>query len=314
MELAVKIEASAPSNIALIKYMGKTSMQNNLPSNPSLSFTLEHLRSFVTIEPAGDRDLWAPLEGLPRLSLSDAGEAKFLGHFARLKEHWKIPEYYTVRSANNFPSDCGLASSAASFAALTLAVYELAKRKSLVGEVSPQDLSRLARQGSGSSCRSLFTPWALWRDDGAEKAGIDWHLDHAVLVVNEGKKQVSSSQAHIRVSSSLLYPGRIARAEARLSELSSALQARSWRQCFELCWAEFQDMHALFETSRPSFGYLTPESQRALAHLRQIWHETDDGPLVTMDAGANVHLLIRPEQTTKANQWLQGWNAIKSWS
>ncbi len=310
----MKIEASAPSNIALIKYMGKSSAQNNMPTNASLSFTLEHLRSFVTLELAHDRDQWAPLEGLPEIKLSDSGQAKFLNHFARLKEQWKIPAHYTVRSANNFPADCGLASSASSFAALTLAVYELAKRMSLTPELGQVELSRLSRLGSGSSCRSLFSPWALWRDDGAEKSAIGWHLDHAVILVSEGKKQVSSSQAHIRVSNSLLYNGRSERAEARLSELTSALQARSWRQCFELCWSEFQDMHALFETSRPAFGYMTSESQRVLAHLRQIWQETDDGPLVTMDAGANIHLLIRPEQSARANQWLQGLNCIKSWS
>jgi diphosphomevalonate decarboxylase len=314
MELDVKIEASAPSNIALIKYMGKTAASGNLPTNASLSFTLEHLRSFVTLEPAETRDEWRPLEGLPVLALSDTGREKFLAHFARLKGHWQIPGFYNVRSGNNFPSDCGLASSASSFAALTRATYELARCLERVGEVSPVELSRLSRGGSGSSCRSLFSPWALWRGEGAEPLTIDWPLQHAVIVVHGGKKAVSSSQAHARVSSSLLFEGRPERAEIRLQTLIAALKGRRWQECFELCWAEFWDMHALFETSQPAFGYMTEESLKVLRQLREVWTQTGDGPVVTMDAGANIHLLLRPEQTAEAERWLAGLTALKSWS
>lgn len=310
----MKVEASLPSNIALIKYMGKTDSQSNLPTNASLSFAVEHLRSFVTIEPSKNEDAWAPLEGLAPLDLSAAGQAKFLNHFARLKELWKIPGFYLVRSANNFPSDCGLASSASSFAALTLASWELAKRTTGLPEISRGELSRLSRRGSGSSCRSFFSPWALWQSEGAEAADIDWHLDHAVIVVAGGKKAVPTSQAHLRVSSSALFPGRPARAEARLTSLLSALRTRDWRECYELCWAEFWDMHALFETSQPNFGYMNEASLKALTQMRQVWAETGDGPVVTMDAGANVHLFLRPEQTAQADAWLQGWTTIKSWS
>jgi diphosphomevalonate decarboxylase len=71
----MKVEASAPSNIALIKYMGKTLATGNIPTNASLSYTLEHLRSFVTLESAG-ADSWQPLAGLPELKLSQAGQDK----------------------------------------------------------------------------------------------------------------------------------------------------------------------------------------------------------------------------------------------
>src|SRR5690349_16799169 len=99
----IRVEASAPSNIALIKYMGKTATSGNLSTNASLSYTLEHLRSFVTIEEANE-ETWAPLSGLFELNLSLTGQAKFLAHFKRLKAEWKIPGNYLLRSANNFPS------------------------------------------------------------------------------------------------------------------------------------------------------------------------------------------------------------------
>lgn len=308
----MKVEASAPSNIALIKYMGKSSTSGNLPANASISYTLEHLRSFVTLEEA-PQDSWAPLAGFSELKMSDTGRQKFLAHFARLKELWGVQGGYLIRSANNFPADCGIASSASSFAALTLASHELAMRRGLIQTLSAGELSRLSRLGSGSSCRSFFTPWALWRSEGAEPVTLNMKLQHAVVLVGEEKKAVSSSEAHLRVTSSLLYRGRTQRAEDRLRALTSALQSGSWKDAFEICWSEFWDMHVLFETSQPSFGYMNANSLQVLNQMRQIWREEGDGPLVTMDAGPNVHLLLRNEQIARAKDWLHGMNHLQSW-
>ncbi len=308
----MKIEASAPSNIALIKYMGKT--PGNRPANPSLSYTLEHLRSFVTIEPiAGERDEWRPLSGYQPISLSEKGLGKFLNHFARLKDHWRVLGAYRISSANNFPSDCGLASSASSFAALTEATYALAKATHPGLEVSNEELSVLSRQGSGSSCRSFFSPWAEWEDEGARALDLDLRLEHAVIVVDERVKEVSSSNAHELVNTSPNWVGRTSRAKERLEKLKVALRDGDWRMAFEICWDEFLDMHSLFETATPAFSYLNGGSKEVLIKLREIWGRDGDGPLITMDAGANVHILIRPDQIRAAEQWLDGFKVIKSW-
>ena len=76
----------------------------------------------------------------------------------------------------------------------------------------------------------------------------------------------------------------------------SAFRSRDWHRAFEIAWEEFQDMHALFATSRPPFGYMTPDSLRVLDVARSQWSDEKDGPLVTMDAGANVHFLFRSDQ------------------
>jgi diphosphomevalonate decarboxylase len=61
----MKIQVSSPSNIALIKYMGKIPDQGNKPTNSSLSYTLEHLRTFVdvTLKTELTEDEWKPLKG-----------------------------------------------------------------------------------------------------------------------------------------------------------------------------------------------------------------------------------------------------------
>lgn len=296
-----QVLVSAPSNIALIKYMGKIEGTGNKPTNASLSYTLENLKTFVRLtELDGDLDQWKPLvrEDLEKIDLSEKGQQRFIKHLQNLKEKWGVQKSFLVESANNFPSDCGLASSASSFAALTLAAAEMFQK------LNPQPwgadkkvLSELSRQGSGSSCRSLFSPWALWKEEYAQPMNLPvQNLHHIVVVVEASKKEVSSSEAHKLVTTSPRFHGRPERAELRLVDLSQALQFNDWHMARQIVWDEFIDMHRLFETSQPAFSYMTEASRAVLEDCQKFWNKWQDGPLVTMDAGANVHMLFRNDQ------------------
>jgi diphosphomevalonate decarboxylase len=264
----------------------------------------------VRISPINsDLDQWSSLQGdaLLPLELSQKSKDRFLNHFKSLKTKLQIKGSFLVESANNFPADCGLASSASSFAALTQAAQELAIQQGQQ-RLEIQELAELSRQGSGSSARSFFEPWALWYSEGIRPLELPLGgLLHMVVVVEKSKKKVSSSEAHRRVSSSALYVGRRERAENRLAQLIQVFRddpyrKDQWQEAFEICWAEFWDMHALFETSHPAFGYMEPGSLEVLTAIRKYWSEHNDGPLVTMDAGANVHFLFRPDQQDIAQQ------------
>lgn len=302
------IEASAPSNIALIKYMGKLDSSANIPTNSSLSLTLDELRTFVriTLKEGQEQDLWAPLirEGLTTIELSEKSIERFLRHFQNLKNEWGIEKCFLIESANNFPADCGLASSASSFAALTKAAVETFQKLSPKEDVGVIEQAEYSRKGSGSSCRSFFGPFALWHKEGVRPLEFPvGPILHQVIVVESGKKTVSSSEAHKRVTQSPLFDGRPLRAEKRLSELLEAFRTENWNNAFEICWTEFWDMHALFETCTPSFGYMEPGTLDVLREVRNQWRKENDGPIVTMDAGANVHLLWRAEQKIKAQDF-----------
>lgn len=307
------IEASAPSNIALIKYMGKVDSQSNIPSNASLSFTLEKLRTTVTLEKIKNvADQWSPLTGndFYNLQLSEKGVQKFLNHFARLKKEFAIDGYYQVKSANNFPSDAGLASSASSFAALTEATYLLKKSTHADFTKSKTELAALSRMGSGSSCRSFFSPWSTWDDRGAREAHIPIkNLIHRAFIYETSAKKVSSSEAHQRVVMSPLFKedengiSRIDRAEIRLKNLLLAFSENNWRLAFEICWQEFWDMHELFHTCDPSFTYLTDEVCHVLKQMKEKWDREGRGPLITLDAGPNVHCLFREEDADLVGAW-----------
>lgn len=306
MDMNEWMESSAPSNIALIKYMGKLDIKSeslkNRPTNSSLSWTLQHLRTYVRIRPRADleADLWRPFvrDDLLPIELTETGLAKYLAFFAELKKEFKLKGFYEIESANNFPSDAGLASSASSFAALTKVAHAYSSKTLGHSTYTSKELSKISQKGSGSSCRSFFKTWSLWHQSGAEGIQLPIeNLHHLVVVCDTKAKSVTSSQAHLRVSTSDLFKGRPERAEERLQALITSLRGQKWRDCFQICWSEFWDMHNLFHTSKPPFMYMSDMTMKALHSLLKFWQDHDDGPLITMDAGSHIHLLFREDQT-----------------
>ena len=299
--------AQAPANIALIKYMGKSNPENNIPDNPSLSYTLNKLQSSVMLESqSGKKDLWEPLfiPGAQPFNLKVAAQERFLKHLAFLKSQFQYNGGFIVRSSNNFPHSSGLASSASSFAALTKCAVQALSELTQKPLPSIEEQARFSRLGSGSSCRSFFSPWALW--DGEQVGAIKLpytELVHHVILISHNEKEVASPEAHLRVKTSPLYATRSQRARENLKSLLHALENKDWKSAFTITWREFHDMHTLFATSQPAFNYITAESKELLNALQDFWHHHGDGPLVTMDAGPNIHLLYRKDQFDLAEQF-----------
>jgi len=292
-----------PSNIALIKYMGKIDPDKNLATNGSYSLTLPHLKTRLRCSLSHSaQDSWSQLkeDGIVPLELSEKGRGRFINFWLFLKQKFGIKGHYELKSGNNFPSDCGIASSSSSFSAITVAAYLIAVRQnsSSVQSLNLVDLAHVSRHGSGSSCRSFFKKGAYWKGQDLKSIQLSAFdgAYHLVALVETGKKRVSSSDAHKRVTSSLLFSGRTERAEVRLGQLLG--QNLTWEEIYQLCWTEFWDMHALFETSNPHFGYMTCRSLEVLSLARNFWTTYQDGPVVTMDAGANVHFIFQSRQTS----------------
>lgn len=299
--------AHAPANIALIKYMGKKDASSNNPDNSSLSYTLNNLLSTVKLEAIdASEDAWEPLltPGAPEFTLSTAGQKKFLNHLARLKKHFAYEGSFLVQSCNNFPHSSGMASSASSFAALTrcaaAALAELTQK--VIPSVDEQ--AYFSRLGSGSSCRSFYAPWSIWQENEVREIDLPYpQLLHQAIVISSEKKDVSSSDAHQRVKTSKSYETRSARAEENLSSLLNAFTNQDWTSAYQICWREFQDMHQLFNTCEEPFSYISDDSLIVLNELEQFWEKKGDGPIVTMDAGPNIHLLYRPDQLELAREF-----------
>lgn len=310
--------AYAPSNIAWVKYMGKldASEGKNLPENPSLSMTLDGLRTWVSVGEGAGVSSWvaeSPIPEDPRAqvpTLKPEGQARILAHAdhvaralpARLPG-WRFRAVgpLELRTANTFPAGAGIASSASSFAATTLAVAawlsgETVRLRDALKERDPvvtRALSELAREGSGSACRSIEGPFTIWEDRSARTIPSRLPaLTHFVILLSRNEKEVSSSQAHARVKASALWPGRVDRAASRARKLRVAIEAGDFAACAKIAGEDSREMHELFHTAKPPFSYQTEESRAALKELAWI----EPTALFTMDAGPNIHVTVPAAQ------------------
>ena len=163
------VTVTAPVNIAAIKYWGKRDSKLIIPVNDSLSFTLSQDDMCATTTAmllpqsspgAPPVKMWlngepVSVEDSPRVaavirSVKDLAESEKCK-----KEGLELP--LRIASVNNFPTAAGLASSAAGYAALAAAVA------AVYGvEESGTELSKIARIGSGSACRSVFGGFVKW--------------------------------------------------------------------------------------------------------------------------------------------------------
>ena len=111
---------------------------------------------------------------------------------AAVSPEWKVH----ICSENNFPTAAGLASSAAGYACLVSALCKLYNIKC--------DVSALARQGSGSACRSVYGGFVRWvmgnREDGSDSIAVQlqpanhWPgLKVIICVASDNRKTTSSS-------------------------------------------------------------------------------------------------------------------------
>ncbi|MBO1913316.1 hypothetical protein J4G37_51965, partial [Microvirga sp. 3-52] len=79
--------------------------------------------------------------------------------------------YAIVDSINKVPTAAGFASSASGFAALAAAAT-----KALGMDIDKQTLSTIARQGSGSACRSIYGGYVEWKK-GERPDGTDSYAE-----------------------------------------------------------------------------------------------------------------------------------------
>jgi len=144
----MKATAKAPANIASIKYWGRKDEKLRLPANDSISMNLSEVFTITTVE--FSESYKKDEVKLVGKKLDRKEEKRIIDHLDRVRNLAKIKTFAKVVTKNNFPTGTGIASSASGFAALTVAAV---KASGL--EFSERQLSILARQGSGSACRSI---------------------------------------------------------------------------------------------------------------------------------------------------------------
>jgi diphosphomevalonate decarboxylase len=297
--------ACASPNIALIKYWGNRDPSLRIPSNGSISMTLGGLECRTEVTFAADLSNDALfIDGQPT-----AGDAlqRVSAHLDLVRHLSRMQLRARVDSWANFPAGAGLASSAAAFAALSLAATTAAGL-----DLDPQALSRLARRGSGSACRSLhggFVEWFAGRADQESYAGPlvpadHWDLVDLIALVSHEPKAIGSSAGHALASTSPLQDARVADADRRLDICRRAILNRDFDALAEITELDSNLMHAVMLTSTPPLLYWLPATVEVLQAVLS-WRRQGIPICYTIDAGPNVHCLTTAEAAADAAHRLE---------
>lgn len=320
---------SSPTNIAVIKYWGKRDKALNLPINGSLSATLDQaqLRTVTTVA-AVPRKAGEGTRGRDRLWLNGkeeevaqnkriqavlaemralANDRVVNGKVVATAEELRGMAVH-IASTNTFPTAAGLASSASGYACLVRTLAELYSV-----DPSKCDLTPIARQGSGSACRSLAGGFVKW-DVGTANDGLDscatqvvdehhWpEMRVIVLVASDQQKETSSTsgmQDSVRTSPLLAH-----RAESivpeRLARMVRACEERDFNSFARLTMEDSNQFHATCLDTYPPIFYMSAVSQKVVSVVHA--HNARAKELrvaYTFDAGPNAVLFVRQQHVTE---------------
>jgi diphosphomevalonate decarboxylase len=305
MPPALTATAQASPNIALIKYWGNRDDELRIPSNGSLSMTLGglHTTSRVTFDPAATEDTLAidgqdaPPDAARRVSHHLDLVRAAAGHNLRAR----------VESSSNFPAGSGIASSASAFASITLAATAACGL-----DLDPRGLSRLARRGSGSACRSVFGGFVEWQAGDGDPTSFSvplapsehWPLVDLIAVVSRASKAIGSTEGHRLAVTSPLQAARVEDTPRRLSACRQAILQRNFDALAEVVELDSLLMHAVMMTSSPPLLYWLPSTLTILQAVAG-WRSSGSSVCATVDAGPNVHCICAPGEAQALRTKLQ---------
>ncbi|CDN75619.1 diphosphomevalonate/mevalonate 3,5-bisphosphate decarboxylase family protein [Elizabethkingia anophelis] len=301
------VTESCPSNIALIKYWGK--YENQIPANPSISYTLNHCRTNTTMEFSEGEDFSVQtfLVGNEELKFAE----KIEKYFKNIEQYlpWILKGKYVIRTENTFPHSSGIASSASGFGAIAKCLMQLDAIFS--GNTSEEEAlkkaSFLARLGSGSACRSLYNGLVVWGNTKEVEGSSDLYavqypndeihpvfknFNDWVLLIHEGEKSVSSTVGHGLMKTNPYAEKRFQEAHENFAKLKNILKTGDLEGFIKLTEHEALTLHAMMMMSDPAFILMKTGTLEVINKIWDFRRITGLPVFFTLDAGANVHLLF----------------------
>ncbi|NNG10379.1 MAG: diphosphomevalonate decarboxylase [Arenibacter sp.] len=318
-----KVTWESPSNIALVKYWGK--LPNQIPANPSVSFTLNTAVTTTTLHyekrtiASADYSFDLFFEGKPKPDF----KPKIETFFNRISSYlpFLMDYHFEIQSSNSFPHSSGIASSASSMAALALCLLEM--EKSLDPAMSEDHFykkaSFLARLGSGSACRSITGSIVQWGkhneiEESSDLFGISYTAEvhpvfqnykDTILLVHKGQKQVSSTAGHNLMHAHPFAAERFEQAHRNISKMMAILKEGDLIKFMELVESEALTLHAMMMTSLPYFILMKPKTLEIIEKIWAFRVATNVPVCFTLDAGANVHVLYPEKASEKVLQFIK---------
>ena len=306
-------KAKGPINIALIKYWGKEDEELITPLNNSISLTLDmntfYTETKITIQQIEkninneikENIITLTINGKP-FNVTNRIKNVFKKFFSLdipiCKELSSLLLDIKIESMNTFPIASGCASSASSMAALVLAITSALNLQNIL---SKTELSKIARMGSGSACRSIFGGVSEWVTGVGELSFAQqlykndyWDLGVKLIIVNQKEKDVSSSIGmKITKETSELFKYRINHVvKNNIEKLKKSLEEKDFSNLAEVIIKDSNNFHACCRDSYPTINYLNEESDFIMKCAYTLNKINEKNICAyTFDAGSNAFLI-----------------------
>ncbi len=306
--------ARAHTNIALIKYWGKRDEKLFLPMNSSVSITLDQFYTTTSVQFCSclseDKFTLDGQEG------SKSETEKITAFLDLIREMNGIKTRAVVDSVNNVPTAAGFASSASGFAALAAAAT-----KALGMNADEKLLSQIARQGSGSACRSIYGGYVEW-EKGEKEDGTDsyakqlikedeWDLTVLSVLLEAAPKKVLSREGMKRtVDTSVFYAGWLDTIEDDLKVAKQAIELRDFEMLGNVLEKNALKMHATTLGANPPFMYWQSATFDVMQKVEEL-RATGIEVYFTIDAGPNVKVLCQPKDEKVVQQALNNISTVQ---
>lgn len=308
--MSTRATIEATPNIAFVKYWGKRDEKLFLPTNSSVSATMDFALTTRTTVVFGDlKQDQAWLDG-KRADDKTLKTIQTVLDIVRKKAKTKQKAH--VASVNEFPTAAGFASSASGMAALTIAASQ-----ALGLDLTPQEQSIIARQGSGSATRSVMGGFVEWKAgvkaDGTDSIAEQWfeashwpQLKNVIAITAPEKKKVSSRAGMKQtVQTSPLYSQRLKTVATTMKTVHKAIADKNGPLLYEAIMRESQNMHAVMLDTWPPITYLNDISKRIM-HDVIAWNDTmgEMSAGYTFDAGPNAHVFCEAKNAAAVAKML----------
>lgn len=297
--------ARAHTNIALIKYWGKTDSDLILPANDSISLTLDKFYSDTYV--SFSEDLHENQFFLNQIPMAPKNMQRINRLIDFTKQKFNYHGFAKIQSYNHVPTSAGLASSASGMAALAGAAVS-----ALGGVDDLTDISRIARLGSGSASRSIFGGVVHWhrgsdhQSSYAEQIIDERHIDlnMVTVVVDRRQKKVKSTNGMAQtVETSPFYSKWVQESNASIPEMIQAIRHNDFTKIGELAEHSAAMMHATTLSAKPAFTYFAPETVKAIELVHQMRSKGMEC-YFTIDAGPNVKILCQARNINRIRAYL----------
>lgn len=299
----------SPSNIALIKYWGKTDPQ--IPKNVSVSFTLSNCTTQTTVKYIAKKNLSDDFDF--KVFFNQKENKNFRPKIEQFFE--RVVRYvpfirnfqFEIHTENSFPHSSGIASSASGMSALALCLMSI--QKSIDPQLSQSEFNQkasfLARLGSGSAARSIEGPLVVWGQHpyvyqssnllGTKYTGevhdIFTSFHDTILLVDKLEKKVSSTLGHKLMLGHPFAESRFEQAKDNMSRLIAVLKNGELDAFIDIVEREALSLHAMMMTSDPYFILMKPNTLEIINRIWSFRELSGCHICFTLDAGANVHVL-----------------------